>query len=45
MSRDGNIRDNSTIRSGRRNEDTNKYRENLKKIDWTKNKKDKEEKK
>lgn len=41
MSKEGNIRDNGPITSGRKKEDTKKYRENYAKIDWTKNNKDK----
>ena len=36
MSKDGNIRNNGRIMSGRKKEDGDKFRENYQKIDWTK---------
>jgi len=38
MSKDGDIRNNGRIMSGRKKEDGDKFRENYQKIDWTKNK-------
>ena len=45
MSKDGNINDNSTISSGRKKENRNKYREEFAKIDWTKHKTKEEDRK
>ena len=43
MSKDGDIRNEGKITSGRKGENYQKYKENYAKIDWTKNRK-KEEK-